>query len=181
MPTELLPNRVTATVTLADEEAFFALLAQALGMYPKSPVLDKDTYQSLDKMGPAKRVEYDAKMPIMMKHQPPLVEPLSIQGAETKVSMGDAAMRAADKFNEMAAYMTRFATIAYAEGYNMMKCCEEESDMQASRRNEAAIATRNEIQDIDKKKLAELAKEKTKVDKLADKKVAEKLKTMVTG
>ncbi len=176
MHTELLANLVTATITSADEQSFETLLAQARAVFPKPPVMDDAAFKSLDKMGPVKRAEYDAKLPILKKNKPPLSPPLSIEEAEKKIAVGDATRKAYTLLLDMAADMLRLTVIAHAEGFNMLKCCEEDNDILASRRNEIAIATRNEINAIDKKKLATLASDKAKIEALANKKVEEKLK-----
>ncbi len=176
MHTELLANLVTATITAADEQSFETFLTQARAVFPKPPVMDDTAFKSLEKMGPVKRAEYDAKMPIFKKNKPPLSAPLSIAEAERKIAVGDAAKKAHALLLDMAADMLRLTVIAHAEGYNMLKCCEEDNDILASRRDETAIATRNDIQAIDKKKSATMASDKAKIEALANKKVEEKLK-----
>lgn len=176
MHTELLPNLVTATIKPTDEQDFIALLNQSRAVYPKTPTMLDDAYKALVNMGPVKRVEFDAKIAILKKHKPPLAASLSVEAAENKVAVGDATKKAALAYIEMAADLMRTSIISYAEGYNMMKCCEEENDI-VSRRDkiESSIAARNEIEAIDKKKLAALASEKAKIEALANKKAEEKI------
>ncbi|MBL7818742.1 MAG: hypothetical protein JNL70_27330 [Saprospiraceae bacterium] len=175
MHTELLPNYVSEPISSTAKTEFETLTEQARSLYPKTPILDETTYKVLDKMGPTKRVEYDAKMPIFKKHKPKLSEPLSIETAENCIAIGDGAMAAALKLKEEAANLQRLAVISYAQGYNMLKCMEEDNDISASRKNETSIAVRTEINAIDKKKLAALAAEKARIENLANKIAEEKI------
>lgn len=176
MHTELLPSLVNTTIKPTDEQDFIALLNQLRTIYPKTPAMLDDTYKALDKMGPVKRTEFDAKIAILKKNKPPLAASLSIDAAENKVAISDAAKKAALTLIEAASDLMRLAIIAGAEGYNMLKCCEEDNDIVASRdKAEASISTRNEINAIDKKKLAALASDKAKIETLANKKAEERI------
>ena len=175
MVTELLPKYVSAPTDPPNEGAFDTALSQARSMYPKSPVLDDAVYNGLEKVGPAKRSDFDAKLAIMVKHQPMLAAPLSIEECKNQMAASDATLVARDKLLTEVADLTRLATVQAALGFNMMKCVEDALEPQAGQKNEAAISIRNEIKALQKQKKAarESAKAKieTKAQKIADEKI----------
>lgn len=176
MVTELLPSRISATISVADVQQSNELAQQSRAIYPSTPVVDDDTYSKMSKMGLIKRAEFDAKMLIMAKYKITLATPLSIEKAASNVALMDAATKASALHQGMADDYLRLATLGGVEGYNMMQCCEDDIISQAKRGNETAIAALNELKAVDKQRKAELASEKAKVEALVIKKTEEALK-----
>ena len=178
MVTELLPKYVSAPTAPPEEGACDKLLSQIRALYPKNAVLDDDVYNSLEKVGPVKRADYDAKLAIMVKHQPTLADPLSIEESQNQMVAADATLVARDKLLAAAADLTRLATIQAVQGFNMLKCCEDVVEIQAGHKNEAAISIRNDIKTLKKQKKAAMESAKAKIEVKATKIAAEKIKKM---
>ena len=176
MVTELLPNRISATVSVADAQQSNEFAQKSRAIYPSTPVVDDDTYKKMTKMGPVKRAEFDAKMLVMAKYKIVLASPLSIEKAASDIALMDAATKASVVHQDMADDYLRLATLGGVQSYNMMQCCEDDIIIQAKRGNETAIAALNELKAIDKQRKAELASGKAKVEALVVKKTEEALK-----
>lgn len=178
MATELLPKYVSAPTTLPEEGILDKLLNEIRAFYPKNPVVDNHIYNRLDKVGPAKRAEYDAKLAIMLKHQPTLARPLSIEESKNQMAAADATLAARDKLLAIATDFMRLATFQSAQAFNMMKCSEDAIGIQAGQKNETAISIRNDINALKKLKKAALDTAKAKIEAKATKIAEEKIKKM---
>ena len=119
MVTELLPKYVSAPITTPEDGVVDKLLSQIRAFYPKNAAVDNDVYNSLDKVGPVKRADYDVKLAIMVKHQPTLAAPLSIEESKNQMAGADATLVTRDKLLAMAADLTRLATFQAAQAFNM--------------------------------------------------------------
>ena len=179
MVTELLPKYVSAPTTTPEEAVVDKLLSQIRAFYPKNVAVDSAIYNSLDKVGPAKRVDYDAKLAIMVKHQPTLAAPLSIEESKNQMAGADATLVTRDKLLAMAADLTRLATFQAAQAFNMLKCSEDAIEIQAGQKNEAAISIRNDIKALKKQKKAAMDNAKAKIEVKATKIAEEKIKKLV--
>ena len=179
MVTELLPKYVSAPITTPEDGVVDKLLSQIRAFYPKNAAVDNDVYNSLDKVGPVKRADYDVKLAIMVKHQPTLAAPLSIEESKNQMAGADATLVTRDKLLAMAADLTRLATFQAAQAFNMLKCSEDAIEIQAGQKNEAAISVRNDIKALKKQKKAALDNAKAKIEVKATKIAEEKIKKLV--
>jgi hypothetical protein len=163
----LLPTRLTAMITPADELQHGNLLTQSRAVFPATPVLTDDEFKEFEMVGPTKQKEIEDKAPILVEHSSFIRAPLNIEVVVKNTSLADAADRAADKLEAQAADLRHLAAIARGEAYNMLKCCEDEAETLAGRKDEAAILANNKLQEL---------KAKTKVAKTAaENKVAKRV------
>ena len=179
MVTELLPKYVSASTPPPEEGVVDKLLSQIRALYSKNPVVDSAVYNSLDKVGPAKRADYDAKLAIMVKHQPTFADPLSIEESKNQMAGADATLVTRDKLLAIAADLTRLATFQAAQAFNMLKCSEDAVEIQAGQKNEAAISIRNDLKALKKQKKAAMDNAKAKIEVKATKIAEEKIKKLV--
>jgi hypothetical protein len=130
----LLPSRISATITTADETQFNGSLTQTRAVFPATPVLTDDEFKEIENVGATKQKEIKDKLPILVEHNSFIRPPLSIEEAVKDDSLADAADRAADKLEAEAKDLRRLAAIARGEAYNMLKCCEDEAESKVAKR-----------------------------------------------